>query len=94
MKVRYANATNCPPGQFVITAENENEQEILRKFYRANHTGEWRLWLHGVTYSLDTAPESGPSSINFGYIKAPTLGELVNMVAKKFWKNLKIRCSS
>jgi len=66
MKIRYAIATGCPAGQFVVYAENEEEQAILNNFifFPDYAKDEWIFWKHGSTH------DSGRiTSFNFGYIK-------------------------
>lgn len=73
MKVCYAEATNCPHGQFVVTAETDDERALLRLFVTAPRE-EWKPWLHGCRYELD---HPGVSSLNFGWTRKERKGRVV-----------------
>jgi hypothetical protein len=66
MKIEWKNyCTNYPCGQFVVTAENEQDRGILRAFLAA---GEYmkqppKFVLHGQTHTGNV----GITSFNFGY---------------------------
>lgn len=75
MRVRFAAATGCPMGQFVIEAENDDERAILRQFVNTDQK-VWRFWLHGTSGTL-RVPYTGPDSFNFGWIKPPTFAKLL-----------------
>ena len=69
MKVRWAPTSNCPAGQFIIHAENEQEYMILQQFHDYYYKKKkWKFWIHG--WSFDSKVNtSGWSSFNFGLIR-------------------------
>jgi stress response protein SCP2 len=71
MQIRYAIATGCPHGQFVVEAESATERAILAAFLGAYNAG-WKFHLHGHTYSGNV---DGPVAFNFGWSKAPPPSE-------------------
>ena len=64
MKIRYAEATGCPAGQFVVEAENDVERAILKNFcsFPDYAKDKWEFHIHGKSYGY-----SGQNSFNFGY---------------------------
>lgn len=66
MKIRYAQATGCPAGQFVVEAENEQESVILQNFvtFKDYAKDKWIFWLHG-----SVCEGTKRKSFNFGWIK-------------------------
>jgi hypothetical protein len=66
MKIEYAEATGCSLGQFVVSAENKQENAILRAFLSGHscNGGDWKFHLHGW------GGENGRTdSFNFGWAK-------------------------
>lgn len=63
MKVRFAEATGCPFGQFIIEAENDNDRTLMKVFLAAPRK-EWQFHLHG--YSLVCM--QGFDNFNFGWV--------------------------
>lgn len=67
MRVRFAKATGCPYGQFVIEAESDEDEAMMACFLSAPRS-EWTLWHHGTTYG-----HRSPGSFNFGWIETAWL---------------------
>ncbi len=64
MKIRFADATGCPFGQFVVYAETEEEKAIMRLFLKGMEGPRWKFWLHG--YSVGSTKGE---TFNFGWIE-------------------------
>ena len=69
MKIRYASATGCPAGQFLVEAENDAERAVLRQFVNFPDYAKdnWRFHLHG--WSAQSGVD-GIVAFNFGWAKA------------------------
>lgn len=67
MKIRFAEATGCPYGQFIVYPESESDRAILSTFLKPQELGEegWGFHIHGTCYNS----EAGLSSFNFGWHK-------------------------
>lgn len=73
MKIRYAVATGCPHGQFVVEAESDVERAILRAFLDPGMAPSgWKFHLHGFGYRGDV---DGPCSFNFGWTSSGDTGQ-------------------
>jgi len=88
MRIKFAEATGCPYGQFVVYADTEEDRIIIKKFFEAGKN-EWKLWHHGTTYSVDR----GLEAFNFGWIKASRLEEAkppIGIMPEWLWKEKRI----
>ena len=63
MKVKWAHATGCPYGQFIIESESQLDQDLLRTFVSADRD-QWKFWMHGHGGRMITTQH-----FNFGWIK-------------------------
>lgn len=64
MKIQYTSATGCPVGQFIVTAENEQERAMLSGFINLHYHPRWRFRVFGSTSQMDLP--GGIKSFNFG----------------------------
>jgi hypothetical protein len=64
MKIRVADSTGCPVPQFVVEAENETDQIILRAFcgFPDYTKDKWEFTFSGATHG-----DHGVSAFNFGW---------------------------
>jgi hypothetical protein len=85
MRVRFASATGCPFGQFIIEAESKEDEALLACFLSAPHE-EWTFWRHGSTYG-----HYSPASFNFGWVRTDwlTKGRRERRWYVRAWRRMK-----
>ena len=81
MKIEFKSATGCPFGQFVVSAENEQDSAILETFLQPQYNWKkWKFWRNGETYS-----NGHVRGFNFGWIEIKSKKfSLLTKIKRKF----------
>jgi len=67
LKIEWKYTENIPYGQFVVTAENEHDRQLICQFTSGQYDKKVEFWLHGTTSQIGLYPMQ--YSFNFGWVK-------------------------